>query len=193
MGSIGAGPILATFALLLTALVMRLLASRWTSLSRLIGIPAATVMLFLGCYASNGMGLHILIGAYLTGLLFPRTLMKHLYPGAMETFVAFGLAPLMLGHSSYLVPRGGGFDVSALAFVLVLFAVTAFCKAGSVVLMPPTLSLTIRERLAVGSLLQCKGLLGIVAATTLCREGLLPETCYPHSLSPAEPRRFWPS
>lgn len=130
-----------------------------------------------GAWSSATLGLHALVGAYLAGVLTPAAVARRL-PAERIAFAALAtLAPLFFGH------RGLGIDgsvvtVGALLAALALLAVSALAKTLAVLLIPPVARMPRQEILALGALLQCKGLMEIVAATILRDQGILTETAY---------------
>ncbi len=137
----------------------------------------ALVYLFGGAWASERLGVHELIGAYFAGALLPPHWMKKIHIERVGKAGLVLLAPLFFGHSGLNV-NGSVLGWSSLAAALVLLLIAVVTKVGATVLFPPVSGLSWRERFAVGSLLQCKGLMEIVAATLLHAQGLLSEYAY---------------
>ena len=137
----------------------------------------AALWLAGGAWSTATIGLHALIGAYLAGVLTPAAIARRL-PDEQLAFVALAvLAPLFFGHRGLGID-GGVFSFTAFTAAIALFAVSAAAKALAVLLFPPMRAMPPGDRFALGALLQCKGLMEIVAATILRDHGILSETAY---------------
>lgn len=139
----------------------------------------AMAALFLagGAWASSQLGLHALLGAYFGGAMMAPKWVRLLPPEQLGRVALFGLAPLFFGHSGLRID-GDALTWTSLVASLGLLALSVLTKLGAVILYPPSPDLDRREALAVGALLQCKGLMEIVAATILRDQGLLSEHAY---------------
>jgi len=138
---------------------------------------AMPVFLAAGAWSSTQLGLHELLGAYFAGALVPAAWVKRLPVERLGQFALIVLAPLFFGHSGLKIDGSvlGWASLQASATLLVL-AVAA--KVIAVTAYPPASWLSRREALAVGALLQCKGLMEIVAATILRDKGLISEHAF---------------
>jgi len=145
--------------------------------------PALAVWLLLplwlaaGAWASSTLGLHELLGAYFAGAMVPPSWLRRFPVDRIGTFALIGLAPLFFGHSGMKIDGDVlGWQSLQAASALLVLAIVA--KLAAVLLLPPVRGFDRRERLAVGALLQCKGLMEIVAATILRDAGLLSEFAF---------------
>lgn len=164
--------VLAALALLGTAATRRQLAPP----GPLLWLIAAAY-LAAGAWASSTLGLHALLGAYFAGAVMAPNWAARLPVERLGLIALFGLAPLFFGHSGLGID-GSALTWTALAASLALLALAVVSKLAAVLVYPPSASLSRRESLAVGALLQCKGLMEIVAATILRDQGLLSEHAY---------------
>lgn len=144
-------------------------------------VPAAWILgavwLAAGAWSTATLGLHALLGAYAAGSLTPRRVAA-LLPAERLGLVALAtLAPFFFGHRGLGID-GGVLGWGALAAALGLFVIAACGKIAAVVALPPSPRLGRRQTLALGLLLQCKGLMEIVAATILRDQGLISATGY---------------
>ncbi len=135
------------------------------------------VYLAAGAWATSQLGLHALLGAYFAGVAVPRSWGAKLPVERIGIFALFILAPMFFGHS------GLGIDGAALTWTSLMAAgalllLSVVSKLGAVLIYPPSPMLGIRQSLGLGTLLQCKGLMEIVAATILRDQGLLSEHAY---------------
>lgn len=135
------------------------------------------VFLVAGAWASSQLGLHALLGAYFGGAMVPATWTKRLPVERMGQFALIGIAPLFFGHSGLKID-GSVLGWASLQASLILLVLAVLAKLAAVLLCPPASTLSRRETLAVGALLQCKGLMEIVAATILRDKGLLSEHAF---------------
>ncbi len=138
---------------------------------------ALPLFLVGGAWVSSQLGLHALLGAYFGGAMVPAAWTKRLPVERMGQFALIGLAPLFFGHSGLKID-GSVLGWASLQASLVLLVLAVLAKLVAVLLCPPASTLSQREALAVGALLQCKGLMEIVAATILRDKGLLSEHAF---------------
>ena len=138
---------------------------------------ALPVYLVAGSWSSSQLGLHALLGAYFAGAILPPAWTRQLPVERMGRFALLGLAPLFFGHSGLKID-GDALGWASLQASLALLAVSVVAKLAAVLICPPTSTLSKRETLSVGALLQCKGLMEIVAATILRDKGLLSEHAF---------------
>lgn len=139
--------------------------------------PVAALYLTVGAWASSSIGLHALLGAYFAGAMMAPNWAARLPVEGIGKFALVGLAPLFFGHSGLGID-GNALSWSSLTASLGLLAVAVVSKLAAVLAYPPSPMLSRRQALAVGALLQCKGLMEIVAATILRDQGLLSEYAY---------------
>lgn len=138
---------------------------------------ALPLYLFAGSWASSQLGLHALLGAYFAGAMIPPAWARRLPVERIGQFALLGLAPLFFGHSGLKID-GDALGWASLQASLALLAVSVAAKLAAVLICPPASALSRREALAIGALLQCKGLMEIVAATILRDKGLLSEHAF---------------
>lgn len=137
----------------------------------------AALFLAAGSWASYQLGLHALLGAYFAGITFPAPLIRKLAPEKLGLVALFTLAPLFFGYSGLKIDADA-LNMTSLLAAIGLLVLATVTKIGAVVLLPPSPDLSRHETFAVGALLQCKGLMEIVAATILHDQGLLSESAY---------------
>lgn len=135
------------------------------------------VYLAAGAWASSQFGLHALLGAYFAGVTVPRAWGARLPVEKIGLFSLFFLAPMFFGHSGLKID-GDALTWTSLVAAGGLLILSIVSKLVAVAIYPPSPLLSLRQSLAVGSLLQCKGLMEIVAATILRDQGLLSEHAY---------------
>lgn len=138
---------------------------------------ALPLYLIAGSWASSRLGLHALLGAYFAGAMLPPSWTRKLPVEGMGRFALLALAPLFFGHSGLKID-GDALGWASLYASLALLAVSVVAKLAAVLICPPASNLSRRETLAIGALLQCKGLMEIVAATILRDKGLLSEHAF---------------
>lgn len=138
---------------------------------------ALPLYLAAGAWATSQLGLHALLGAYFAGAMVPPSWARKLPVERLGQFALLGLAPLFFGHSGLKID-GDALGWASLQASLALLAVAVVAKLAAVLVCPPSSALSRRESLAIGALLQCKGLMEIVAATILRDKGLLSEHAF---------------
>lgn len=137
----------------------------------LVVIVAAS-FLATGSWATSVLGLHTLLGAYFGGVLFPPALIRRLPVERIGMFSLLFLAPLFFGYSGLRI-EPGAMSLVTLLGALGLLLIAMASKVLAVIIYPPIAGLQKHETYAIGALLQCKGLMEIVAATILLDHGLL--------------------
>lgn len=179
-GTVAAWGYMKLFAvLILVALVLfsTLYKSRNLRLPLTIVWLLAAIFLAAASWATYQLGLHALLGAYFAGAIFPQRLIKHLPTEKLGLFSLFILAPLFFGYSGLRI-NAEALNQTALLAAFLLLLLSMLTKIGAVMMFPPAPDLSRRETLATGTLLQCKGLMEIVAATILHDQGLISEYAY---------------
>lgn len=142
-----------------------------------VTIGLGLAYLFAGAWATNVLGLHELLGAYFAGALAPKVLAERLKPELLGKVALFGLSPLFFAHRGLSID-GGVVTAAALGVSLVLLLLAGASKLAAVHLAPPDRTMPSTERTRLGLLLQCKGLMEIVAATILVQAGLITPTVF---------------
>jgi Kef-type K+ transport system membrane component KefB len=118
-----------------------------------------------------------LLGAYFAGAMAPRCLAERLMPERLGKLALFGLSPLFFAHRGLSID-GAVVTPAALGVSLLLLFLAGTAKLGAVHLVPPAAHVPPRERTRLGLLLQCKGLMEIVAATILVQAGVITPTVF---------------
>lgn len=130
-----------------------------------------------GAWATWTLGLHELLGAYFAGAMAPQRLAERLMPERLGKVALFGLSPLFFAHRGLSID-GAVVTPAALGVSVALLLLAGTAKLAAVHLLPPADDLPLRERTRLGLLLQCKGLMEIVAATILVQAGLITPTVF---------------
>lgn len=140
--------------------------------------PGDVVLLTLGLSASalatEAMGLHAVIGAFVFGAVMPRTLAAAIV-GSFETFVQVVLLPfffISVGLKTRIDLGGGAMTI--------FWVMSAAAVLGKLVSALPAWmgGCTAREAWTLGGLLTCKGLMELVVLTLLADAGLISETTF---------------
>jgi Kef-type K+ transport system membrane component KefB len=144
-----------------------------------IVVTAALGLAYLaaGAWATSVLGLHELLGAYFAGVLAPKPLAARLRPETLGKLALFGLSPLFFAHRGLSID-GAVVTAGALGVSLALLLLAGGAKLLAVHLLPPAPHMPAAERTRLGLLLQCKGLMEIVAATILVQAGLITPTVF---------------
>ncbi|MGO1071565.1 cation:proton antiporter [Lysobacter sp. CA199] len=173
----GALDALAVAALIALAAVGMWLQRRPKSPPRAAVWLTLVAYLAIGSWASSRLGLHALLGAYFAGAAMAPNWARRLPLERFGGYALIGLAPLFFGHSGLRIDgQVLGWASMQAAFALLLISVAA--KLAALLICPPLPRLPRRDALAIGALLQCKGLMEIVAATILRDKGLLSESAF---------------
>ncbi len=137
----------------------------------------AAVYLALGSWATSCIGLHQLLGAYFAGAVLPAGAIRRLPVERLGFAALLVLAPFYFGHRGLSVD-GHVLTWTTLASALGVLVLSASTKIATLALVPPLPNMSRREALGAGCLLQCKGLMEIVAASILRDKGLVSEMAY---------------
>lgn len=137
----------------------------------------ALAYLAAGSWATSTLGLHELLGAYFAGAMVPTRLADRLAPERLGKVALFGLSPLFFAHRGLSID-GAVLTPVALGAAISLLFLAGAAKLAAVHLVPPLPGMAARERIRLGLLLQCKGLMEIVAATILVQAGLITPTVF---------------
>ncbi|EHH67079.1 cation:proton antiporter [Gluconobacter morbifer] len=138
---------------------------------------AVPFYLAAGSWASHELGLHELIGAYFAGAIMPPSWIRRLPVEKIGTFSLMWLAPMFFGHSGLRID-GDALTWPSVVASLALVVIAIVTKLLAVWAYPPAPGLSGRQALSVGSLLQCKGLMEIVAATILHEHGMISDFAF---------------
>lgn len=150
---------------------------RWLPDNPIVSFAVGAGYLFGGSWATTVLGLHELLGAYFAGALAPSALATRLKPELIGKIALFGLSPLFFAHRGLAID-GSVVTAAALAVSLLLVVLGMATKLISVHLTPPEASMPAQEKTRLALLLQCKGLMEIVAASILLQAGLLSPTTF---------------
>lgn len=164
---------LALYLLVMLWPVRRLLA-RWLSPQRLGAegeLLGCVSVIFLSAVATDLIGVHAVFGVFIGGVVLPSNALQA-YRTQLLQFVQVLLLPL------FFVQTGMQLEVHvgepAVWTLTALFSAAAI--GGKLLLVAAIargLGLPLRESLALGSLMQCKGLMEIVAITMLRDAGII--------------------
>ncbi len=139
--------------------------------------PVAAILvgacyLAAGAWATTVLGLHELLGAYFAGALVPSGFAARMRPEFIGKIALFGFSPLFFAHRGLSID-GAVVTPAALGLAALLLIVAMATKLAAVHLTPPMTGMSATEKTRLGLLLQCKGLMEIVAASILLQNGLL--------------------
>ena len=163
---------LAAIALLSAMIGLRSRIGRFLPDHPAITIALGVAYLAAGAWSTATLGLHELLGAYFAGALAPKALAERLRPELVGRVALFGLSPLFFAHRGLSID-GAVVTAGAIGVAMLLLLLAGASKLAAVHLAPPEPGLPATERTRLGLLLQCKGLMEIVAATILAQAGLI--------------------
>ncbi len=142
-----------------------------------VTIAVGAAYLFGGSWATTTLGLHELLGAYFAGALAPASLAARLKPELIGKVALFGLSPFFFAHRGLAID-GSVVTAAALGVALLLLLLAVSTKFVAVHVTPPEANMPAQEKTRLALLLQCKGLMEIVAASILLQAGLLSATAF---------------
>ncbi len=128
-------------------------------------------LLLLSAMATEMIGIHSVIGAFAFGAILPKQVAQDIL-AKFEPFVTLILLPFFF----ISVGLQTDFDLTSEAVVVIFLVMTATSSAGKLLgtaLVARFYGTSWREALALGSFMQCKGLMEIVVLTVLLEAGLI--------------------
>ena len=132
--------------------------------------------LFLSSFATSTIGVHEIFGAFLLGFVFPRGALQRQLRQRLEVVGAVFL-PVFFVATGLNVDLGGVGVTGALEF-LVIVAVAFGGKLGGAFLGARTQGLAARESLAVGALMNTRGLAELIVLTIGLQLGVIDEELF---------------
>lgn len=142
-----------------------------------VAIVLGAAYLLAGSWATTTLGLHELLGAYFAGALVPANVAARLKPELIGKIALFGLSPFFFAHRGLAID-GSVLTPAALGVAVLLLLLAVGAKFLAVHLTPPDANMPAQEKTRLALLLQCKGLMEIVAASMLLQAGLLSATVF---------------
>jgi Kef-type K+ transport system membrane component KefB len=155
-------------------LLVRPLLHRWINISERNVSERMLVSISLICLsavASDLIGLHAILGAFVAGAILPKDALT----GWRDSLMLFSQT-LLLPFFFILTGMRLQIDIHDQSFWLLTFVVTVAAisaKLLSVTLTARATGLPWRESIALGSLMQCKGLMELVAINILLDSGII--------------------
>ena len=164
----GLGPVVSALLLSLLALIMFVVVR--PQLSRFADLeltPAATTLvlsgLFLSAYVTSAIGVHEIFGAFLLGLVFPRGRLERLLRSRLEV-IGLVFLPVFFVATGLNVDLSGVGASGAIQF-LVIVLVAFGGKLGGAFVGARTQGVAVRESLAIGVLMNTRGLAELIVLT----------------------------
>ncbi len=138
-------------------------------------VVMAAALMVASALVSESVGLHSIVGAFVAGLAFPREAAERI----IRTFEPATITLLM----PYFFLNAGlhtsmAFGLEEMAIALGATAATILGKMGGGAVAARWLGFGWRDALALGALLQTKGLMEIVVLTALLQSGLITSTAF---------------
>lgn len=162
----------AALALFVAMILARKPLDRLAAPHPLIALLVGAAYLAAGAWATTVLGLHELLGAYFAGALVPASVAARMKPELLGKIALFGFSPLFFAHRGLSID-GSVVTTAALGLAAVLLVLAMATKLAAVHIAPPLVNMSVTEKTRLGLLLQCKGLMEIVAASILLQNGLI--------------------
>ena len=173
---------LVLYAIVMFTVVRRLLAWIVTRASRSgdlgqDGLAAIIAMVFVSAWITDRLGVHPLFGAFMAGVVMPKDVdVIQSLRGRSEDLLLVLLLPLFFVATG-IRTRVGLISGSGLLLALTVFVAVAG-KLGGSAIAARTAGLPWRESLALGSLLNARGLIGLVVVNVGLEIGVISPTLY---------------
>lgn len=178
VGTLAVGMILLVFVHLLFMLFAArpLLARLWRSIEDAPGAEAAAITLFLvvcalSAAATNAIGSHFVIGAFVAGVVMPAGVRERVAP-VLTPVTLYILLPFFFIATAFKANADFSEPTLILVFVLAT-AVAVVSKTGSAALAARRHGETWPAALTLGVLLQTKGLMEVVALRMMLDAGVI--------------------
>lgn len=171
------------YALLMLTVGKRALVhlARWTERSGSVTPPifgTALLVLMLGAFTTDTIGIYAVFGAFLVGLAMPRGLFAEQMRGHLEFATSGLLLPLFFVFSG-LNTRVGLLDSPALWGVAALLTFLAIAgKGGACTLASRASGESWRDSLAIGSLMNARGLMELIILNIGLQAGVITPTLF---------------
>lgn len=138
------------------------------------------VGLLLSALATDRIGIHAIFGAFLFGAIMPQhSKFIHELTLKLEDFSVIFLLPLFFAYSGLRTEIGQlGTDLRLWGFAVLIIAVAIIGKWGGSTLAARYVGLTWRESLAVGILMNCRGLTELVILNIGLDLGVIPPALF---------------
>ncbi len=153
---------------------LRLLARRWPAAGEL---QAMLIVAFLSSFATEWIGIHALFGAFFAGLVWPRDeSMSHAterVAAKLEPIAMTVLIPLFFSYTGIRTNLGLIEGAGAWPYVAVIVATAIGGKIGGAFLGASVMRFGLRDSLALGALLNTRGLVELVALNVGLDLGIL--------------------
>jgi Kef-type K+ transport system membrane component KefB len=162
---------LAAMLLLVRPLLARVLAAMPEQAGGSDRIVLAVSVVFLSAITTDAIGLHAMLGTFVAGAVLPRDALK----GWREPLVHFSHV-MLLPFFFILTGMRLRIDVNDPGFLqltAVLTLTAVLCKLFSVAAAARCCGMRWRQSFALGSLMQCKGLMELVAINILLDAGVI--------------------
>jgi Kef-type K+ transport system membrane component KefB/nucleotide-binding universal stress UspA family protein len=144
------------------------------------GAVAGTfVLLLASAVATEVIGVHALFGAFLLGVILPRSSgLTQAIGHKIEDFVTVGLLPLFFAHSGLRTSLGLLNDLDAWLVALLVITTACFGKIGATWIAARMAGLSQRDALALGVLMNTRGLVELIVLNIGLDLGVITPTMF---------------
>jgi Kef-type K+ transport system membrane component KefB len=170
---------LAGYALLMLCVLKPLLQRWYAARAEHAGAGVVLVFVSLVCFSAmltDLIGLHPLLGAFVAGVIFPKPVLAAWRESLMQFSQLLLLPFYFILTGMRLTLDLGDSTLWLLAVIVTLVAV--LCKFASVCLSARCTGLSWRDSAMLGSLMQCKGLMELVAINIFFSAGIIGAQIY---------------
>lgn len=168
----------------LTLLVIRPLLARWAKGIEARGVLSdrefvvCLILLALGAWFTDAIGLHAVFGAFVMGIAMPRGLVVHSLTERVQPLTVALLLPLFFTYSG-LKTRIGLLDSAYLwGMAALVLAAAVLGKGGACWLAARATGLPNREALGIGTLMNSRGLMELIIINIGLQRGVISEALF---------------
>jgi Kef-type K+ transport system membrane component KefB len=155
---------------------LRLLTRRFPVVNEL---PVMLVIAFLSSWATEWIGIHALFGAFFAGVIWPRSEhMSHDVSSKLEAVTMTVLIPLFFSYTGIRTNLGLIGGAGAWPYAAVIIAAATVGKVGGAFLGGTIMRFGVRDSLALGALLNARGLVELIALNVGLDLGILSPTLF---------------
>lgn len=141
-----------------------------------VAISLTVITCCISAAAADVIGVHFVIGSFLAGAILPRDMAERAAT-VIRPVTTYALLPFFFLGTSFKVTSSLGEEGMLMAFILATSA-AVFGKFVGASLPARAFGDTWNDALALGALLQCKGLMEIVALRILLDGGVISSQCF---------------
>lgn len=142
------------------------------------GFASALVVMSVGAWFTDRLGLHSVFGAFVVGAIVPRGVIERDLASRIQPLVAAMLLPLFFTYSGLHTRIGLMTEASHWGICGLILLAAIFGKGVACYLVARRAGLTSHQSLAIGSLMNARGLMELIMLNVGLERGLITEELF---------------